>query len=136
MIYIMACSRKSAVYLFLCFNRCYIACSENFKLCWASPSCRCCSLVCLAELQYQYHCRATPELHQLEFRRDIGARVPPMQAAPDPFKLRVSVVTSVLGHVRVGALPVVLSESRYNGYMTSVRHSKSVVVRLSDSDRL
>ena len=88
-------------------------------------------LVCLAELQYQNHCRATAELHQLEFRRDIGARVSPMQAAPDPFKLRVSVVTSVLGHVRVGALPIVLSESRCNGYMTSVRHSESVVVRLS-----
>ena len=41
--------------------------------------------------------------------------------------------TSVQVHVRVGALPIVLSESRY---MTSVQHSKSVVVSLSDSDQL
>ena len=42
-------------------------------------------------------------------------------------------VTSVQVHVRVGALPIVLSESRY---MTSVQHSESVVVSLSDSDQL
>ena len=45
--------------------------------------------------------------------------VSPLQAAHHQFKF--SPVTSVQVHVRVGALPRVLSESRY---MTSVQHSK------------
>ena len=79
------------------------------------------SVICLAELQCQYlppwslitHSVpiATAELHQLEFRTDIGVRVSPLQAVPDPVKFRL--LTSVLVHVRVGTLPIVLSESRY-----------------------
>ena len=46
---------------------------------------------------------------------------------------KFSPVPSVQVHVRVGALPIVLSESRY---ITSVQHSESVVVSLSDSDQL
>ena len=79
---------------------------------------------------------ATVELPQLEFCRDFGvlvSRLSPLQAAPDQFKFRVSLVTSVLGPVQVGALLVVLSESRC---MTSVRHSDSVVVRLSGFDQM
>ena len=157
-IYIMAYSRKSAlslyiytyiyIYLFQCFNICYIACQDNFKLCWASQSCRCCSWSVwqsysantIAEPLQSCTKVATAELHQLIFCSDMGVRVSPLQAAapllqpaPDQFKFQVSLVTSVLGHVRVRALPIVLSESRY---MTSVQHSKSVVVRLSDSDHL
>ena len=75
----------------------------------------------------------TAELQQLEFLSDIGVLVSPLQAEPDQFKFAVSLVTSVLGHVRVGALPVVLSESCY---MTSVLYPGSVVVRLSGSDRM
>ena len=48
-------------------------------------------------------------------------------------QFKFSIITSVRVHVQVGALPIVLSESRY---MTSVRHSESVVVRLGDSDQL
>ena len=57
--------------------------------------------------------------------------VSPLQAANYQFKF--SPVTSVQVQIRVGDLPIVLSESRY---MNSVQHSKSVIVRLSDSDRL
>ena len=48
-------------------------------------------------------------------------------------QFKFSPVTSVQVHIQVGALSIVLSESRY---MTSVQRSKSVVVRLSDSDQL
>ena len=47
-------------------------------------------------------------------------------------KSKFSPVTSVQVHVRVGALPIVLSESHY---MISVQHSESAVIRLSDSDQ-
>ena len=53
------------------------------------------------------------------------------KAAHHQFKF--SPVTSVQVQVRAGALPIVLSESRE---MTSVQHSESVVVRLSDFDQL
>ena len=46
-----------------------------------------------------------------------------MQAAPDQFKF--SLVTSVLVHVRVGALPIVLlSESLYKGLQFSIPSQK------------
>ena len=111
----------------------------------ASPSCSCCSrATCLtmswsvwqnlsanATAEPLQSCTnvATAELNKLEFRLDIGVRVSPLQAAPDLFKFRFSLVTSVLGHFRVGALPIVPSESRY---MTSVQHIESVVVRNRD----
>ena len=57
-------------------------------------------------------------------------RVSSLQAAHHQFKF--SPVISVQVHIRVGALPIVLSESRY---ITWVQHSESVVFRLRDSDQ-
>ena len=73
-----------------------------------------------------------PALHKLESRSDLSADSESrQQAATDQFKLSQETSARVL--VLVGARLIVLSESRY---ITSVRYSESVVVRLSDSDQL
>ena len=144
MIYIMAYSRKSSIYLFLCFNICFSH-AITTSSCTGPAHPRATCLIISWSVQHSYSANttaeplqsctnvATVELPQLEFRRDFGVLVSPLQAAPDQFKFWVSLITSVLGPVQVGALPVVLSESRY---MTSVRHSESVVVRLSGFDQM
>ena len=54
-----------------------------------------------------------------------------LHAAHHQSKFSPVTLASVQVHVRVGALPIVLSESRY---MTSVQHSESVVVTASQSE--
>ena len=67
MIYIMAYSRKSSIYLFLCFNICFshaITTSSCTGPAHPRATCLIISWSVPAQLQCQYHCRATAELHQ------------------------------------------------------------------------
>ena len=89
-------------------------------------------------MQFLLPARLASPSHQLESQRprcDISADSDSVSLATaggaSPVQVQSSklAVTSVKVHVRVRALPIVMSESRY---MTSVQHSKSVVVSGSD----